>query len=153
MRAFGIESSEVLDGVMSKVNQVGNNFALSNADVMTALKNSSAAMAAANSTFEETVALITAGQEIAQDSSKVGNALRTISMRIRGMNEDTEEFDGTLKTISGDVYDLTNGKVSIMLDANTYKSPYKILQEISKIWKDLTDVQQAELCLYVQKCA
>ena len=77
MRAFGIESSEVLDGVMSKVNQVGNNFALSNADVMTALKNSSAAMAAANSTFEETVALITAGQEIAQDSSKVGNALRT----------------------------------------------------------------------------
>ena len=44
---------------------------------MTALKNSSAAMAAANSTFEETVALITAGQEIAQDSSKVGNALRT----------------------------------------------------------------------------
>ena len=54
-----------------------NNFALSNADVMTALKNSSAAMSAANSTFEETVALITAGQEIAQDSSKVGNALRT----------------------------------------------------------------------------
>ena len=46
------------------------------------------------------------------------NALRTISMRIRGMNEDTEEFDGTLKTISGDVYDLTNGKVSIMLDAD-----------------------------------
>ena len=39
---------------------------------MTALKNSSASMAAANATFEETVALITAGQEIAQDSSKVG---------------------------------------------------------------------------------
>jgi len=93
-----------------------NNFALSNADVMTALKNSSAAMSAANSTFEETVALITAGQEIAQDSSKVGNALRTISMRIRGMNEDTQELDGTLQTIGGDVFELTNGKVSIMLD-------------------------------------
>lgn len=77
MKAFGIEADSVLDGIMSKVNVVGNNFALSNADVMTALKNSSAAMAAANSTFEETVALITAGQEIAQDSSKVGNALRT----------------------------------------------------------------------------
>ena len=66
---------------MSKVNYVGNNFALSNADVMTALKNSSASMAAANATFEETVALITAGQEIAQDSSKVGNALRTNFVR------------------------------------------------------------------------
>ena len=101
---------------MSKVNVVGNNFALSNADVMTALKNSSASMAAANATFEETVALITAGQEIAQDSSKVGNALRTISMRIRGMNEETQELDGSLQTIGGDVFDLTNGKVSIMLD-------------------------------------
>lgn len=77
MKAFGIEADDVLDGIMSKVNIVGNNFALSNLDVMTALKNSSASMAAANNTFEETVALITAGQEIAQDSSKVGNALRT----------------------------------------------------------------------------
>ena len=49
-----------------------NNFALSNEDIMTALKNSSASMAAANNTFEETVALITAGQEIVQDASKVG---------------------------------------------------------------------------------
>lgn len=32
------------------------------------------------------------------------------------MNEETEEYDSTLKTISGDVFDLTNGKVSIMLD-------------------------------------
>ena len=74
-------------------------------------------------------------------------------MRIRGMNEETGEFDGTLQTLSGDVYDLTNGKVSIMLDPETYKSPYKILQDISKIWNELTDVQQAKLCLYVQKCA
>jgi len=143
-----------------------NNFALSNADVMTALKNSSASMAAANATFEETVALITAGQEIAQDSSKVGNALRTISMRIRGMNEETQELDGSLQTIGGDVYDLTNGKVSIMLDPETYKSPYKILQEISHVWDELTDVQHAQLaeelfgknradnvCPHTQKCA
>ena len=61
------------------------------------------------------------------------------------MNEETGELDGTLQTLSGDVYDLTNGKVSIMLDPETYKSPYKILQDISKIWNELTDVQQAQL--------
>lgn len=32
------------------------------------------------------------------------------------MNEETQELDGSLQTIGGDVYDLTNGKVSIMLD-------------------------------------
>lgn len=61
------------------------------------------------------------------------------------MNEETEEFDGTLQTIGGDVYDLTNGKVSIMLDPETYKSPYKILQEISHVWDELTDKQRANL--------
>lgn len=84
MKAFGIEADDVLDGVMSKVNKVGNSFALSNADVMTALKNSSSAMAVANNSLDETIALITAGTEIVQDASKVGNGLRTISMRIRG---------------------------------------------------------------------
>ena len=86
-------------------------------------------------------------------------------MRIRGMNEETQELDGSLQTIGGDVYDLTNGKVSIMLDPETYKSPYKILQEISNVWDELTDVQHAELaeklfgknradiCPHTQKCA
>ena len=37
-------------------------------------------------------------------------------MRIRGMNEETESLDDTLKTIKGDVYELTNNKVSIMED-------------------------------------
>ena len=81
------------------------------------------------------------------------------------MNEETQELDGSLQTIGGDVYDLTNGKVSIMLDPETYKSPYKILQEISNVWDELTDVQHAELaeklfgknradiCPHTQKCA
>lgn len=32
------------------------------------------------------------------------------------MNEETEELDGTLVNIKGDVYELTGGKVSIMED-------------------------------------
>ena len=112
---------------------------------MTALQNSSSAMAVANNSLDETIALITAGTEIVQDASKVGNGLRTISMRIRGMNEETEELDDSLVNIKGDVYELTNGKVSIMEDPDTYKSTYQILQEISKVWDELTDKQQAQL--------
>ena len=132
---------------------------------MTGLQNSSAAMAVANNSLEETIALITAGTEIVQNSSKVGNGLRTISMRIRGMNEETEELDSSLVTIKGDVFDLTNGKVSIMEDENTYKSTFQVLKEISQVWDELSDKNQAELldklfgktradrCPIVQKCA
>ena len=83
--------------------------------------------------------------EIAQDASSVGNALKTISMRIRAMNEETGEFDDTLKTISGDIFDLTRGQVSIMQDDNTYKDIYTILDDISKVWGSLTDKEHATL--------
>ena len=145
MKAFGIEADSVLDGIMSKVNAVGNGFALTNEDIMDALQNSSSAMAVANNSLDETIALITAGTEIVQDASKVGNGLRTISMRIRGMNEETEELDDNLVNIKGDVYDLTGGKVSIMEDEETYKSTYQILKEISEVWDELSDKNQAQL--------
>ena len=49
-----------------------NSFALTNDDIMTALETSSSSMAAANNSFEETVALITAANEIIQNPAKVG---------------------------------------------------------------------------------
>ena len=66
-------------------------------------------------------------------------------MRIRAMDEETGEFDDTLQTISGDIYELTHGQVSIMQDANTYKDIYTILDDISKVWDSLTDKEHATL--------
>lgn len=43
--------------------------------------------------------------------------------------------------------------VDILTDSGAYKSTYEILLEISKVWKDINDIDQAECCLYVQKCA
>ncbi len=62
---------------MSKVNTVGNNFALTNDDIMTALEVSASSMSVANNSLEETIALITAANEVVQNPSKVGNGLRT----------------------------------------------------------------------------
>ncbi len=141
MKAYDIEFNDVLDSIMSKVNIIGNNFALSNADIIAMLQDSVSAMAEGNNTLEETIALETAAFEIAQDRS-VGNGFKTVALRLRGINEETEEVDDSLKTIKGDLYDLTG--VSIMEDANTYKSTYQILKKISNVWSSLTDKTQAE---------
>lgn len=73
-------------------------------------------------------------------------------MRIRGYDEETEELSEDLKTITGDIADLTKTAdnaqgVSLFTDETkkTYKSTYQILKEISGIWSDLTDKQQAGL--------
>lgn len=141
MKAYGIEVEDVLDGIMSKVNVVGNKFALSNSNIINMLQDSVSAMAEGNNTLEETIALETAAFEITQDEN-VGNGFKTVALRLRGINEETEELDDSLKTISGDLYDLTG--VSVMQDADTFKSTYQILKEVSEVWDSLSDKTQAD---------
>ena len=84
------------------------------------------------------------------------NALKTVSMRIRGYDEETEEYVGGIEELSGEIADLTktaNNSSGISLfkdeDKTEYKSTTELLRDISKIYDDLTDKQQAEFCLCV----
>ncbi len=140
MKAYDIDADKVLDGIMSKINIIGNKFALSNSDIISMLQDSVSAMKDGNNTLEETIALETAAFEIVQDRS-VGNGFKTAALRLRGLNEETQETDESLKNIQRDLYDLTG--VSIMEDANTYKSTFQILKEISEVWDSLSDKTQA----------
>ena len=145
MKAYGIEADEVLDGVMSKINRVGNTAATSNDQIINGLQNSASALAAMNTDLDKSIALFTAGQEIAQDDTKVGNALRSIALRIRGYDEETEELSQDLVNITGEVIDLTkvasnNYKgVSLFTDETQteYKDVYDYLEGISDIWDEL----------------
>ena len=152
MKAYGIEADDVLDGLMSKINIVGNTAATSNTEIVNGLQRSSAAMAAMGSTVEENIALFTAGEEITQNADKMGTALRTIAMRIRGYNEETEQLDEELVNITGDVIDLTktasNPKgVSLFTDETQteYKSVYQYLEDISEIYDELDAKQKQQL--------
>lgn len=84
------------------------------------------------------------------------NALKTVSMRIRGYDEQTEEYVGNVEVLSGKIADLTKtadnpGGVSLFTDETkqTFKSTTQLLRDISEVYDDLTDKQQAEICLCV----
>ena len=76
------------------------------------------------------------------------------------MAETTSQLQAKLKA-------LTDGKVDIMVDADSFKNTTEILREMSLAWEDMTDKEQAaalELlggkrqakqknCLSAQKCA
>lgn len=145
MKAYGIETDEVLDGIMSKINRVGNTAATNNAEIVAGLQNSASALAAMNTDLDKSIALFTAGQEISQNATKVGNGLRSIALRIRGYDEETEQLSEDLVNIKGEVIDLTkvasnNYKgVSLFTDETQtqYKDVYDYLQDISEIWDEL----------------
>ena len=87
MKAFKIgleDTDEVVDGIMSKINIIGNTQAVNNSDIVDFLRRSSSAMAEANNSLEDTIALGTAMTEITRDAAGAGQVLKTVSMRIRG---------------------------------------------------------------------
>ena len=152
MKAYKIEADDALDGVASKINAIGNTQAVANADIIEFLTRSSSAMAVANNTLDETIALGTAITEVTRDAANAGQVMKTASMRIRGYDEETEQLSKDVQVLVGDIANLTKTAehpigVSIFSDeAKTqYKSTVEILREISKVWDELTDKQQARV--------
>lgn len=152
MKAFGYEASDAMS-IVDKFNEVGNNYAISSKGVGDALLNSASAMAAANNTLDETIALSTAANTIVQDPEKVGTALKTISMYLRAAKDDAEDMgestEGMAESVSelqNKLLSLTGGKVNILqADGQTYKSTYQILKELSEVYDSLSDVSQANI--------
>lgn len=80
----GMSNTDFAMGIIDKFNEIGNKFAISSGGIGEALKRSASSLNAANNTIDESIALITAANTVVQNPDKVGNAFKTISMRIRG---------------------------------------------------------------------
>lgn len=70
--------------IVDVFNEVSNNEAISSAGIGEALQRSAASFNAANTSLEQSVALVTATNSVLQDPEKVGNMWKTVSARIRG---------------------------------------------------------------------
>lgn len=143
-------SADQAEHIVDVYNEVGNKFAIGSDGIGEALKRSASSMYAAGNTMEETVGLVTAANEVVQDPASIGTAYKTISMRIRGAKTDLEnaglETEGMVESTSKLREEmLALSGVDIMKDKNTFKSTYNILDELSKKWKDLTDIQRASV--------
>lgn len=152
---YGDSQQGVLDAVnhiADVYNEIDNNYATTAADVGEAVKRSASALSVAGNSLEETAGMVTGITEVTQDPEKAGNALKVVSMRLRGMKGELqdlgEEVDGNVTNISkmqGEVLNLTHGKVNIFDDAGNFKSTYEILQGVAGVWKELSSVDQATL--------
>ena len=146
----GMSNTDFAMSIIDSLNELGNNYAISSGGLGEALKRSASSLAAANNTFHESVALITASNTVAQNPDKVGNALKTISMRLRSaksemeeLGEDTEGMVDSTATLRAEIKALSG--VDIMATATEFKSTYQILDELSRKWSDLSDIARATI--------
>lgn len=135
--------------IIGKVTDL-NNFAITSADIGSAMERAAAALKAGGNSLDESIALITAGNLIQQDADVTANALKVMSLRIRGATSELvdmgEETDGVVSSTSKlreEIKQLTG--VDIMSDNNTFKSTAEIIKEIGEMWDELSDVSQANV--------
>lgn len=160
MKAFKIDTDDVERNIMDNINTLGNNFAVTNGNIVDGLQRSASAMAAMGQSFEDTTALFVGGMEILQDAESMGSALRTIALRVRGYDEETNELSEDLTNITGEVAELTktvqhSQAISLFTDDTQqhYKSMVQYLGELSDRWDEISEKNQTNFCLYVPKCA
>lgn len=151
IKAFGLEANDAM-GIIDKFNEVGNNFAISSEGIGTALQKSASSLSAANNTLEESIALATGMNAVIQNPETVGTTLKTVSMYLRAAKTEAEaageSTDGMANSVSelrDEIQTLTNNKVDIMIDDKTFKSTYQIMKELSEVWTDISDIDQANI--------
>ena len=92
--------------------------------------------------------MLAAGNKVTQDPEALGNALKVLSMRIRGVKSDLEdageETDGMIENTSklrDKVKALTNvngnGGVDILTESGAFRATYDILLDIARIWDQI----------------
>lgn len=149
MKAFDIGAENSMK-IVDSYNQIGNKFAISSVGIGEAMRRSASALEAGNNSFEESIALVTAMNEIVQNTENTGNTLKVLSLRLRGASADLEEMgedtDGLISSTSKlQEKILALSGVDIMIDKNNFKSTTDIMRELGAAWGNMEDVSQAAL--------
>lgn len=154
MKAFNIAVEDVMS-IPDVYNKLGNEFAVSSANLGSGMSQAATTMAFAGNSFEQVAALLTGAGEILGDDKleEIGNGMKTVTLRIQNqagalqdLGEEYEDLVSVSKT-QQQIYELTNGTVNIMseTDPNTFRNTYDILKDISVAIEDLNDTQASEL--------
>lgn len=125
--------------VLDMFNEVANNTSINFEALGEGTKRFAASMSTAGNSIEQSIGLLTGGYDVTRDAEKVATALNTISLRLRGINDEGEEelelvpkMEETFKKYGLTLLDVTEDGVVGM------KSTYEILKDISGVWDDLS---------------
>lgn len=146
LKAFNLESDDLnktLENsyhIIDAVNEVSNNFAVSSSDIATNLGKASSVMANAGNSMEQMIGLMTAGTEVTRNASKVANGLKTITLRLQGMDDEGEKNLELMSQMEGLFGKL--GKTVYNTDGSL-KNTYDLLGELADVYPTLTAAEKA----------
>lgn len=155
---YGMDQlAEKAQALNDKIDLIGNTASISQKEVAEGIQAVGSVMNDANTSVDEFIAMLGAGNRAVQDSNKVALAIRTSALRIRGCTAELEEMGETMddviestSTLAAKIKALTNidgiGGVNILeADEETFRSIYDIYNDISKVYSKMSDVDASAL--------
>lgn len=139
----GGDVSAAVEYIADIFDKLGNEFAVSASDVGEALTRSASALQVAGNSIQETAAMATGITEVTQNAAKAGNALRTLSMRLRGttaaeleaIGEDAEGLIEVTSSLQSAINDLTG--VNLVESNGDLRSTYDVMRDLANVWDTL----------------
>lgn len=160
VQGFG-KTAKDADSIVDTLNAVGDTMPIAVDGIATALEKSSSALASKGTSFEQSTALIAAGNAVVQNPNTVGAGLRTIALRLTGteternqLKDEGEDVEGMI-TSTSKLRDEIKGLTAvasnaykgfdILKDDGSYKNTYEILLGIAEIWEEIGKGQNGSM--------
>ena len=155
---YGMDQlAEKAQALNDKIDLLGNTASISQKDLAEGIQAVGSVMSDANTSVDEFLSMLAAGNRSVQDSNKVALAIRTSALRIRGctvelqeMGETTDDVIESTSTLAEKIKGLTNingsGGVNILeADEETFRSIYDIYNDIAKVYDKMSDKDASAL--------
>ena len=140
MKAFNIEAEDSMR-IIDAINEVSNSYAVSSADIASALTKTSSAMSVLGNDFNQTIGLVVAGTEIMTgQAGKVAKGLRSIGNEFANAAQDGNAIEYAVGGVT---------KQLSLLDAATgdMKSTFQIMSDLKDDWDKMTNAEKQAIAI------
>lgn len=163
----GVQAYDIVDGyddvidkagaLIDKYNEIGNTASITTSEIAEGVQAVGSVFADSNTSVDEFIALLAAGNRQFQNADTLSLGLRTAALRIRAcktelesLGEETDNVYTSSSKVAEKIEALTNvdgrGGVQILeADGETFRSIYDIFVDISKVYQQMSDVDQSAL--------
>lgn len=147
IKAFDVDANGLGD-ILDQLIYVGNNYAISSAEIGQGMNNAASSLAANGNTLQQAIGILTAANVTVQNADKSSTAVRTIAARMAGstteLTELGEETDNVLSSSKLDEKMRAYG-VAVLDGTGNLRSTYDVLADIAKIWDKLETTDRSAI--------
>ena len=145
VKGFDIPINKISE-LNDAMNELGNTMPITVGGLSEALQRSASVLSFTGNSYQESLAMIAAANGVVQNPEKIGNALKTISLRVAG-SKDEETGEDYAEIVPKLEQDFARLGIQIQDTQGNLKSTYQVLIELGKAFENsgMSDLEKTNM--------